>query len=696
MARKKSRYERIKEKLEMYDMIIANLIAGTSIIEPDIQLDKSHISIGFSNIASNETLSKYYMIKGYSDWIQANFMDNVRSKCLLPGVRINFYMYMTPHEINWDSAEMRNKLSIWKKYTKDNSGNVSAFDYRSKRDTVLAKERIVMSTKYLNEADLDYKRSLCKMTMVVELTCRRDDNSLLNMSRSITAFKAYCKRDDIKVGELRINMIDWLQTTGIFCLRRIKEVSDKWTRKVVTDDILANFNSYKQGRIGETGVPLGIDVDSKVIALRKFKADPDAAENWLITAETGGGKSMYVKVLLSWLLADGFVITILDYEGDEYNNLGAYIKSGNPDDVNIISMGKGSTVYFDPMEIAELTGDEDIDCDLKETAMDYTLAIFRIIVAGVDGTLTKWEEGVVSTAIRRVYDEYGVTDDRDTWIQSKGLRVAMVYEEIVLMVERKEFIDETMDNIKHKAAVDIVESCIPYFEEGEAKSGTFKHPMAVNELFKSNFNIFSFGVKGATNSQIDPVILALKQLSVANVTIQISNHCKYVRHCFNVKVWEEYQRWGEAKGSAEIIGNAMTGGRKRGDVNFIITNDLDAILDESNPINSRIRQNLTCYAVGKIDDTEVRRKFCEKFGLMELEKPLELIAKSSNSDDGKGRKVASASNKYQNAFCIVLDNGKKAIVKARLPKSILKSKLFRTGVDVGEADNEDDSSLLFG
>jgi len=47
-------------------------------------------------------------------------------------------------------------------------------------------------------------------------------------------------------------------------------------------------------------------------------------------------------------------------------------------------------------------------------------------------------------------------------------------------------------------------------------------------------------------------------------------------------VWEEYQRWGDIKGSAEIIGNAMTGGRKRGDVNLIITNDVAAIIDKNN------------------------------------------------------------------------------------------------------------------
>jgi len=39
---------------------------------------------------------------------------------------------------------------------------------------------------------------------------------------------------------------------------------------------------------------------------------------------------------LTYLLADGFVVTVMDYEGDEYTNLANYIRAGNPEDVRII------------------------------------------------------------------------------------------------------------------------------------------------------------------------------------------------------------------------------------------------------------------------------------------------------------------------------------------------------------------------
>ena len=678
--------QKLREKIDMYDMIVANTVAGNSIIEPEQELDNSKIAIGFSSLSSETMIAKYYVINNFPDWMSPQFIDMIRSNCIVPGVKIDFYIYSQPHKIRWDSAEMRNKMTIWKEYADNTSDDINVFEYRAKRNASMAKDRIIWSTKYLNEAELDYKRTLMKVSFVVEISARRDDESIINLGSAIKRYKTICINNDIKTKELKVNLIDWLQSLGVFSLRRIREVIGKTPKKIMTDDILANFNSYKQGRVGSDGVCLGIDVLSRVPVLKKFKGDPDAPENWIISAGTGGGKSYYVKALLTYLMADGFVITVMDYEGDEYYSLANYIKAGNPDDVKVVSMGKGSTVYFDPMEIAQLTGDPDVDDELKESAIAYTLSIFRTISCGLDGVMDQVEEKVISTAIKRVYDAAGVTDDKDTWYRSKGLRIQMVYEELKDLVESKEFIDETTDNVKHKALVKIVENISTYFEDGEAKSGTFKNPMSANELFKAKFIVFSFGMKGADNSSSDPILLALKQLSVAYVSIQISNYCKYVRKCFNVKVWEEYQRWGTLKSSGNILSNCITGGRKRGDVNLIITNDLAAMLDDSNEINKRLSLNIQSYAIGAIKDKEVRRQFCEKFGLKEIEPALDLISKANYTDDGSigGNRVSGSGNRYKHSFCVVLDNGKKAVVKVRLPNELRNSKIFKTGVDVGD------------
>ena len=678
------------EKLDMYDMILANLIAGKAVIEPTEHLDNSQIAIGFSNIASETQISKFFMIRQLPDYLQPCLIDNIRSRCINPGIKINFFFYGNPYRINWDSAEMRNKMTIWKQYSDDHSGPIDVFDYRNQRSGELARRRIITSTKYLNEAELDHKRTLIRTAMIIEVTAHRDDESIINMHNTMRSLHDLCSSSDIKLRELRINMIDWLRTFGPFSLKPIKEVTSKSSYKILTDDILANFNSYKQGRVGHNGVSLGIDILSGVPVMRKFKADPDAAENWLISAETGGGKSYYIKALLTYLLADNFVVTVMDYEGDEYSNLANYIRAGNPEDVKIVSMGKGSTTYFDPCEIPDLTGDMDVDVDLKENAISYILSIFRIVTCGLEGELTQWEERVVSTAIQRMYDCAGVTDNMETWFRSKGLRLHDVYTEIKAMVESKELVDGDSDNVKHKAAMRIADAASMYFEEGEAKSGTFKNPMPASELYDAKFIIFSFGMKGASDNLNDPTILALKQLSVAYISIQISNYCKYVRHYFNVKVWEEFQRWSAIEGSNSIISNAMTGGRKRGDVNFIITNDLASMIDENNELSKKLRQNIQNMAIGRIKDRGVREDFCRMFDLQDCQLALDKIAKAHVADDGKIDQNSGAGNRYRHSFCIVLDTGKKAIAKVMLPASIAKSSLFRTGVDTSQAQDKEE------
>lgn len=665
-------------KLDMYDIIFANLFAGTSIIEPERELDRTHIDIGFSNIASEKYIIKYFLITGLPDWLDFQLFDSIRRNVMSPGIRINFYTYGEPYKINWESSEMKNRLRIWEGYTKESKENdLSGLNYRARRKDILAKERILESTMYLNRAELDYRRRLIKTSFMIEVACLRDKESLEYMDDCIKDLKRYCLEKEIKLLELRVNMIDWLQQLWIFSLRSIKEVYRRVSKKILTDDIVANFSSYKQGRLGEDGIPLGLDVNSGALVLKKFKSNPDAAENILISGGTGSGKSLMTKWLLTWLSTDN-VITIVDYD-DEYKNLANFIYDGNPADAITISMGKGSTSYFDPMEIGELTGDEKIDATLKSDAIKYTMATFNLMIAGVDNVLDKWEESVISTAIKNVYDNNGVTDDRETWKYSTGCKLEDVYEELKLMVVRQEFVDDNMDNVKHKAAVNALESCKKFFEEGEAYYGTFKSPISIKGIRDANFIVFSFS-SNSVASQENPVLVGLRQLSVANLTTLISNYCKYVRHSFNVKVWEEFNRFGLVKGSADIIGDAITGGRKRGDINLLITNDLSNILDETNPLSAKLEQNFTGYIIGSIPSDNVREKFCNKFNIQEMIEPLKRIYKA-NSEQGKRGRLRES--QFKHAFCtIMLETGEKAIIKATLPKEILDSKLFRTGVEI--------------
>jgi len=661
-----------KLRKRTYDAWIANIIRKGNIpLKIDDTLGVNEMSIKFNYIETGRGFIKYYLMTKWPDYVKPNMLSELRLATMANGVKMNYYIMSEPHIIQWDSTEMINRVNAWRKFTENADQKVNVFDYRENKAVIEQKMRLMNSTMYLNKAELDQSRTMCKSVVVIQVMCEHNRDAVVACNASCKQLLERAKIMGFKLKPIELNMVDWAKFLGPFSFRQTNETTGKIIKKVMTDDILADLSGYKQGRIGNKGIPMGTDVKRHETVLYQFKEDPNKPENWLISAMTGGGKSYFTKAVLIWLIAQGFTVTIMDYEGDEYAELQAEIEEETPELVKTISMGKGSAAYVDPMEIPDLTGDPDVDDDLKETATNFAMAMFRIIVHGVSGQLTRMEESVINMAIAHVFDEFGVTDDKSTWHRSKGIRIHDVYDDIKLMVERMTLLDDTTENQKHRAAVEIIEAGKPYFDTDGVKSGTFKQPITVKDVQSAKVIIFSFGAKGAAASTTDQTIMALKQLSVANISTQISNYSKYVNHCFNVKVWEEYQRYGEIEGSAEIIANSMTGGRKRGDINFIITNDLSNILDDTIKINKTLLQNITSFAIGKIKDSATIERLCQKLQLQELEPELKKISKASGSNK---------SSVYNKAFCLIFDDGKRAVVQAKLPRQLSKNRLFSTGV----------------
>ena len=109
------------------------------------------------------------------------------------------------------------------------------------------------------------------------------------------------------------------------------------------------------------------------------------------------------------------------------------------------------------------------------------------------------------------------------------------------------------------------------------------------------------------------------------------------------------------------------------------------MIDDNSKLTAPLRQNIQNYAIGKIKDRAVRADFCKKFDLMEVEPSLDRIARASTSKAQSAARKTSA-NRYDKAFCIIMDDGKKGVGKVMLPKSLLNSKLFRTGVIIEESE----------
>ena len=166
------------------------------------------------------------------------------------------------------------------------------------------------------------------------------------------------------------------------------------------------------------------------------------SECWLITAEAGGGKSFFVKGLLLQLLAlSEYNGTIMDVEGFEYLPLADYLS--NEDEVIVLNMGEGVGAYYDAVEIV-LTGDKDLDRDMKSISTSFTLSLFKTLL-GETGN-DEWVDIVINDAISLAYSAVGVTDDMSTWHLSEGLTYFDVYDKLKSLVTTGGDVNRAVNN----------------------------------------------------------------------------------------------------------------------------------------------------------------------------------------------------------------------------------------------------------
>ena len=182
---------------------------------------------------------------------------------------------------------------------------------------------------------------------------------------------------------------------------------------------------------------------------------------------------------------------------------------------------------------------------------------------------------------------------------------------------------------------------------------------------------------GKSADSIDKTQMALAQLSAANISYIRSIFSK-AQGKFNFKIWEEFQRWGMFPGSENTIKTAVTGGRKLGDVNFIVTNNIKDLLDDD---RFGIFDNISSFAIGAIASNETRDKICKQLSVPLLKPDLDaLVTKKGTAESLESNDEMSSI--YDKAFLVHLDRSVTTISKMMLPKYIAESDIFRTGVDL--------------
>lgn len=672
--KKRRFFHPIGETYDLYDELIYSLFAGNDSLNSRIIYNEpDKIGVDFLGTYEGDEVSFYYLVDSYPENLRIDWKEILRREGG-PGIRISFIEDIKGHRIDWNSPQMASKLRILKDTSDDlNEKNVSAYNIHKVAKDLSRQEWIENSLQYLADAEIVRGRQNFKFAILVVVSGRRGEH----FNDAIRQIENRAK--DMRIGWQRVmyEIPEYLEYFMPFRYEKPPALNNQIPHKVIPDEIIARFSTYSQGIIGKGGTYFGTDIYSKFPVLKEVKRTPESAENILITAETGGGKSFAVKVLALQLLAQGFNGTIMDIEGSEYKYIGNFISQSSK--VLVVNMAEGTGKYFDPMAIAPKTGIEDIDKDARTMSIDFTLSMFQVLL-GESYKQNRRMETFLNKAIVEVYRDAGVTEDDSTWHLSKNLEMRDLYEKIYSLQRSHR---NKLSEEERAVAEEAYQVLSKFFEPDGTRAALFREKINVEDLVDADLVICSFGMEGKSETTVDTVQLALMQLGAAHLSHQRSIFSKK-RGKYNFKIWEEFQRWGKFPGSEKTLGVAITGGRKLGDVNIIVTNVVKDLLDDD---KFGVFSNVTSFICGAISDANVRREFCNRLSVPRMTQELDKITTEQKGMekevyyvDSKGREVVQQQSPRPK-FLVGLDKSSFGIVQFVVYKALADSALLRTGVD---------------
>ena len=656
--------------------------------------------------SGTDRITYFYTIDELPKTLENSFVTTLRS-VIIGSTRLSFITFLEKSDIDWDSPKIKSKLAVWRRVDSElDEGDIWSFakDQQSLDYNEWKKE----SLEYLVDALKRRRRKMYRMRCLVVLSGVRG----VEFDKSNEAIVKAAASMQLQMTRVFGDIVKFIQTFSPFAFQIDNKVFDMCGNQSLTDELLARVNTYAQGQVGLAGCYMGTDIYSGYPTLKLFKKTAETAENFLITAETGGGKSFYVKGILLQLLANpSYIGTIMDVEGFEYSTLHDFI---NIEDISLfINMAEGSGAYFDPVAIT-MTGNEDLDKGMYALSLSFTVSLIKCLLGDLVKKGDTWTDAVINDAVQKTYSRVGVKpDDMSTWERSQELTLKDVYmclkslkvssgADNTLSASHSIFGMETgtdfdlsqndvtsliTTNAGYQAALDpCIAKLSVYFEENGSRAYFFKQRVTVDEIRNAKLVVCSFGMAGRSESSVDPTQMNLMQLYAANISHLRSIFGKLSGR-FNFKVWEEFQRWGHFPDSEKTINVALTGGRKLGDLNFIITNKVKELLD--NDVFG-IFGNINSFAVGCISDALVREELCERLSIQQLQPELDLLYTKNQdlSSYVEGDTLDSHlrfANPYQKAFLIGLDRTVYTIARMELPDDLADSSIFKTGVDVKQA-----------
>ena len=652
--------------------------------------------------SGNDRVTYLYTIDAYPRELPLGFRNSIRAYCK-DGVRVNFVTLFQGYDIAWESAEMKSKLNTWREIDRD-SGTPDSYNLHSLLKTADRQAWRRESLDYLNDAEQRRQRSMFLTRGMMYISGTRGTA----FDDSVESITWFCKQSlGLSITRVLYDIPRYVEGFSPFRLNFDGGVLKDMGSLVLPDEHLARFGSLTEGKIGSGGIVLGVDIYSGYAVLKEPKRNATSPETYLITAAIGGGKSYMAKYVAVQMLAlPQYNGTINDIEGDEYTPLADQIK----DDcrVVIVNMAEGSGSYCDTLEIP-LTGNAEIDKGSYSLSISFTLSQLETMIGLSEVKNDAWAETVLDDAIAMTYASAGVTEDISTWGNSSGLTLRNVYTVIKSLltsgdsgksalstygtalyashysvgggVSQNDVSRLISSNQGYQSAVQMIIARLSrYFEHGGVRENYLKTRVTLDMVRDAKLVICSFGMHGKPSSAVNMTQMQLMQLYAAYISYLRSIFSKACGK-FNFKIWEEFQRWCDFPGSENTISTAITGGRKLGDINIIVTNDVGKLLSDD---RFSLLVNVQTVMIGNIPDKGIRDALCDRLAIPGIKSELDLLARKNKVADCGADKNETLSdfkeNPYSHAFVVGADKSMFTIARVELPPNVSKSKLFWTGV----------------
>lgn len=646
------------KKVRPMQMYLDNLerVIKKGLADVPTDLADYEVQVGYEVLYSRDSERCYYYVRALPEYIAGSFYTAVRAQinmCHTPHpVFVNFRIQGTPHYINWNSATMKERRRQWLEYERSKPAEETRFsDSKSRADSAFDKWR-VKSWEYIQNAD-DRKVQLIDCELTIELatdgTTPEHKHSLLDACRE---FEQWCARNDIKIKKVRNSIADFLRYTSITSLNKHTQSAKRVMNRVLSSEILADMTSYTPGKINDTGVLFGIDIMTGMAVYKSMVRKGGDAENFLVLAEAGAGKSAYMKAITIQMALNGFHQVVLDVDG-EYRTVAQYLNGV------VINMSKSAGLYFDSTVIGNLTGDPEINNSLLEDSRVTTMGVFNILCDPENG-MTSTEVRLFNEAYTRLFAHHGIDpEDSSTWKNSADLSFHKLYKEICNLQE-----DSAFAGYK-KQLIDFIDKLYVFFDPHGILSYMFKTPIDLTDILshKSNTPMFVDIVLnlGSTNIGKVDVEGLVKQSTATYLVTLLTNYFKS-QHEFSVHYIEEYQRYSDSPGVESLVVYMITGNRKRNAATFIISNAPTALLQMGSTATQAIVDNVTNFIIGRIKPGAIN-DVCTAFSMTDCAWDL-----------GNFTKL----DMYKYCFILKINNKDTTIVRQSLPKALLESPLFKT------------------